>query len=188
MDEEWRKIQGFPDYAVSSHGRVKRIAYTKRYRTTGRVLNSKPGPGGYVMVSLYENGKHCSRSVHSIVCEAFHGPRPSCDHQVAHNDGSRGNNHAHNLRWATREENMDDKRRHGTMPTGDHHHSRINPSRLARGERNGGGGKLTEHDVRAIREDGRLHRVIAEQYGVVKSMVSMIKRRETWKHVQGECK
>lgn len=183
MVEEWRQIPGFPDYAVSSYGRVKRVAATPRYRVTGKLLSTNPAKSGYVMVSIYVNGEHHSRSVHSIVCEAFHGPRPSDDHQVAHSDGVRSNNRADNLRWATRSENMEDQRRHGTLQVGDKHHARINPARLARGENNGGGKKLTADDVMKIREDVRPNRVVASQYGVAKSLVSMIKRREVWKHI-----
>ena len=183
MFEEWRPVVGFPAYAVSSLGRVKRVKATARYRATGKALASKPNANGYIMVSLYEAGQRQSRSVHAIVCEAFHGPCPSSDHQVAHSDGIRNHNQASNLRWALRHENMADKITHGTVVCGDRHFSRTSPERLARGERNGGGGKLTEADVRMIRADSRVHREIASEYRVAKSMVGMIKRREVWKHV-----
>ncbi len=82
---------------------------------------------------------------------------------------------------------MADQKRHGTLRCGDRHHSRLKPECLARGERNGGGGKLTEADVLAIRGDARVHREIAADFGVAKSMVAMIKRNEVWKHVaEGE--
>lgn len=183
MIEEWRVIADFPAYAVSSLGRVKRIAPTARYRVTGKVLNSKPGPGGYIMASLYRDGQHFSRSVHSLVCEAFHGPKPSKVHQAAHADGCSTNNRADNLSWKLPAANIRDKNAHGTMPRGDRHHARRRPAGLARGERNGGGGKLTESWVRAIRADTRINRLIAEDYGVSKSMIAMIKRREAWAHV-----
>ena len=183
MSEEWRTIEAFPAYAVSSLGRVKRIAPTARYRVTGKVLQSKPGPGGYVMVSLYRDTAHNSRSVHSLVCEAFNGSKPSPLHQVAHGDGCSTNNRADNLSWKLPSDNIRDKISHGTMPRGDLHHARQRPGGLARGERNGGGGKLKEDWVRAIRADTRANRLIAEDYGVSKSMIAMIKRREAWAHV-----
>lgn len=181
--EEWRKVPGFPAYSVSNYGRVTRTSPSPRYAVTGKMLGSKSASTGYRFVSLYLDGEQFAQGVHVVVCTAFHGPRPSPDHQATHKDGSRDNNHADNLRWATRQENMADKYIHGTMPLGDNHHSRLRPDRMARGERNGGGGKLTESDVRKIRKDGRLHYVIAKDYGVVKSMVSMIKRGEVWRHV-----
>ena len=184
MIEEWRPVVGFPAYAVSSFGRVKRVSPTPRYRVTGKALNSKPGKNGYIKYSLYRDGEHCPKGAHVIVCEAFHGPKPSPQHHAAHNDGDSTNNRADNVRWALPAENNQDKNRHGTMPRGDRHHSRTNPDGLARGERNGGGGKLTEDQVRAIRADNRINRLVAADFGVSKSMIAMIKRREVWAHVQ----
>lgn len=183
MVEEWRPVAGYPAYAVSSLGRIRRAGATARFKPSNKMLNSKPGPSGYRAVALHADGKQLTTTVHAVVCEAFHGPRPSPDHQAAHYDGVRTNNRADNLRWATRAENMADQERHGTRPRGETHHSRLKPDCLARGERNGGGGKLTESDVIAIRADRRLHREIAADFGIVKSMVSMIKRNEVWKHV-----
>ena len=181
--EEWRPIAGFPHYAVSSLGNVKRVAATPRYAMSGKCLRSEPGPSGYINVSVYDaDGKHHSKGTHVLVCEAFHGPRPSGDHQVAHGDGDRANNRSDNLRWATRAENMGDKNIHGTMPRGDRHPSRTNPERLARGERNGSV-KLTEDAVRQILADQRLNVAIARDFGVSKSTIAMIKRREIWRHV-----
>ena len=42
---------------------------------------------------------------------------------------------------------------------------------------------LTDDDIRAIREDIRLHRVIAKEYGITRSGVTQIKNRTHWKHV-----
>jgi hypothetical protein len=48
-----------------------------------------------------------------------------------------------------------------------------------------GTSKLTEDDVRAIRKSNLTpYRLIAEQYGIDRSMVGKIKRNEFWKHVQ----
>ncbi len=46
--------------------------------------------------------------------------------------------------------------------------------------------KLTEEDVRAIRisrDAGATLRVLAEQYGVDQSCISLIALRKHWKHV-----
>lgn len=53
--------------------------------------------------------------VHRAVALAFLG-EPLSDEQscVAHFDGDPGNNHVSNLRWASYEENWEDRRRHGT--------------------------------------------------------------------------
>lgn len=44
--------------------------------------------------------------------------------------------------------------------------------------------KLTANDVCAIRADTRVQRVIAAEYGVNQTVISGIRRRETWKHVK----
>lgn len=70
------------------------------------------------------------------------------------------------LRWATHQRNMVDKKLDGT-------------NRTERGEKNGRA-KLTSEQVLAIRADKRLNRIIAEEYGVAKGYVSLIKRRVSW--------
>jgi len=44
--------------------------------------------------------------VHQLVCEAFHGPKPSPTHIVLHLDEDPSNNKPENLRWGTRKENQ----------------------------------------------------------------------------------
>lgn len=56
--------------------------------------------------------------VHSLICEIFHGPRPSPSHHAAHICGRRiCVNHRH-IRWATPAENELDKVAHGTSNRG----------------------------------------------------------------------
>ncbi len=59
---------------------------------------------------------------------------------------------------------------------------RNNKARQARGEANGRS-KLTADDVRAIRESGQLHRVIAKRYGVSENAIHCIKTGKSWRHV-----
>jgi DNA invertase Pin-like site-specific DNA recombinase len=54
--------------------------------------------------------------------------------------------------------------------------------RVARGEANGDA-KLKKEQVYAIREDPRAHREIAADYGVSRTQVSRIKKRERWAHL-----
>ncbi len=48
---------------------------------------------------------------------------------------------------------------------------------------NHGGAKLTEKNVRAIREDPRTQLCIAIEYRVSRALVGLIKSRELWSHV-----
>jgi hypothetical protein len=133
--ERWLPVAGFPDYAVSSWGRVKRVSPGMGARA-GRIL--KPGRDryGYPQVQLYRNGKSLMRPVHRLVLETFVGPCPE-GMEARHLDGDKGNPALSNLAWGTRAENREDQRRHGTMPRGDRHWSRTLPHRVARGDRNG---------------------------------------------------
>lgn len=65
---------------------------------------------------------------------------------------------------------------------GDRTH-RLHPERLARGEQHGHA-KLTEADVRAIRNSSELLKVWAERLHVNESLISQIRRRIIWRHVE----
>lgn len=51
--------------------------------------------------------------VHKLVCEAFHGPKPTSGHQVRHLNGDRSDCRAANLAWGTAKENAQDRTAHG---------------------------------------------------------------------------
>lgn len=168
--EEWRVIVRAPEYAVSNLGRVKRIVEDRRGRGVGHILRPGQGPGGYLHFGLSINGQIKTMKAHRLVCEAFHGPPPSPKHVAAHNDGSRDNNTATNVRWATAKENIADKRRHGTHVEGERHFR----------------AKLTAAMVREIRS----HRVRgscnadAKRFGVSRSTISQVRSGAVWGHVK----
>lgn len=109
--EEWREVPGMAPYQASSLGRIRRR----------RILAGRLDEDGYRRVSVSLRGKARGVFVHTMVTLAFHGPRPSPRHEVAHCDGKIANNRETNLRWATQLEQAEDKRRHGTMPLGQRH-------------------------------------------------------------------
>jgi hypothetical protein len=43
--------------------------------------------------------------------------------------------------------------------------------------------KLTEDQVRAIRDDGRSQRAVAKDYGVSGTLICHIRKRIWWKHI-----
>jgi hypothetical protein len=181
--EEWRSIAGFPNYAVSSHGRIMRICGERRLGPNNIILGAgRPSQNGYIMVTLHGPSGYLARPIHYFVCRAFHGQPPSPLHQGAHGDANKLNNHKDNLRWATPKENMADCIAHGDMYSGDRHYTRRTPEKRVWGERNGRA-KLTESDVRLILADTRLHKEIAADFGVCRSNISTIKRREKWKQL-----
>ncbi len=105
--EIWKPIQGYNShYEISSFGRV---------RSSARGLNArllKPGvaSNGYPTVAL---GRKNTRTLHSLVAEAFLGPRPE-GQEVRHIDGNRRNPAAANLCYGTRTQNIYDAIAHGT--------------------------------------------------------------------------
>lgn len=111
--ERWRPVAGFEGaYEVSSHGRVKSLPRTT---TKGGFLTPKIARkrGGYPVVGLVMNGKQSTRSIHSLVAEAFIGERlPGFD--IRHIDGNPLNARVENLAYGSRSENNFDAVRHGT--------------------------------------------------------------------------
>ena len=111
------KVDGFPDYAVGISGAV----YSKRSGAWQR-MSPAPNSKGYLAVSLVKGGgRYKTAAVHRLVCEAFHGARPSPAHQVRHLNGDRGDPRAANLCWGTQAENWVDRRAHGNGCEGEKH-------------------------------------------------------------------
>jgi hypothetical protein len=134
---EWRIIPSFPWLQASSDGRVRwRVSDSDRKRKGTEIKGSKSADG-YIVLQIRKNGRCLKRNCgkHVLVCEAFHGPRPSEHHEAAHWDGVRTNNSESNLRWATPKENAADRKRHGRDNRGNQH----------------GCAKLTTNDVFEIR-------------------------------------
>lgn len=118
QQEEWRPVVGFPDYRVSSEGRV--VSLRKwRGQAGPRLLRTHPNGFGYPVVQLYGcDGTHrnrVARLVHTLVATAFLGPRPE-GMEVCHFDGDPANPRLSNLRYDTPVANARDKVRHGTHP------------------------------------------------------------------------
>ena len=107
--EEWRPIAGFPDYRVSSLGRV--VSYKRKSQP--REIRGGHNQRGYRLVGLYgPSGAFMRRTVHRIVAAAFLGPTPD-GMQLRHLDGDKENNAVNNLAFGTPSENMRDQVVHG---------------------------------------------------------------------------
>lgn len=161
--DEFRDIPGFIGYRINNYGRIQSsFRFGTNVRTdVWRDIKPYLAPSGYLQVTLYRHGKRCLRHIHSLVLQAFVGPRPS-SHQACHGNGIRDDNRLENLRWDTVRNNHLDKHVHGTMPMGDNHH----------------GAKLMDRDVVAIREllsAGVSVRKIMEKYKVTDTWVYQIK-------------
>lgn len=112
---------------------------------------------------------------HRVMCILAHGEPPFEGAEAAHNCG-KGREACLNprhLRWATQEDNNNDKILHGTTLAGDR-----NPQ-----------ARLTWNDVSAIIKRaaaGEKHTTICLDYGVNRSNVSQIVRGVTWRTSDGD--
>lgn len=92
-------IDGFPDYLVTSKGRVLSLKHgkleEKRQFTSGQ---------GYKRIEISKNGNNFKFQVHRLVAQAFI-PNPDNKPQVNHIDENKINNHVSNLEWMTAKEN-----------------------------------------------------------------------------------
>ena len=151
QNEEWRDIPGHEGhYQASSHGRIRSLDRTithsngVRMPLKGKVLKQSTFQAtGYPYVNLGKRERGGPRTVHSLVAEAFIGPRKQ-GMTVCHNDGSRTNNHANNLRYGSYSENNYDIVKHGRNEKKNRTHcprghelfvENIPPSILKRGRR-----------------------------------------------------
>lgn len=175
MTEVWKPVVGFEGlYEVSDLGRVRCHPMARgKGRTPGLVLSpSRIGKRGYLLVHLRRPGKKAKPVyVHTLVLEAFVGPRPSGADACHDPDPNPANCTLSNLRWDTRRGNLADKRGHGTQTRGEAHPV----------------SKLTEADVREmfrLRASGMTQAKIAHRFGVSHSLPHLIFKRKLWSHLE----
>lgn len=175
--EQWLGLVAYPGYEASSHGRVR--SNWKFYRPS--ILAPTPwlldltNTNGYPKVSLrLKSGRYRRCFVHRLVLEAFVGPCPEGMEGCHFPDPNPENCRLHNLRWATHQENSNDRWLNDR-----------DGFRNAIGEGNPKA-KLDASKVKEIflgRRAGRKLASIRHEYGITDSVISKIARRKIWKHV-----
>lgn len=169
-NEEWRPIRDWPDYEVSSRGRVRRCT-TGNGAVLGRVLRLRVTATGYLSVTLSRDGQPGTVKVHRLVLSAFIGTPPTVRHHANHKNFDRKDNRRENLEWVTARRNNE-----YTIAAGRHAH----------GERHGKT-TLAVHQVLAIRalaSSGTALSEVSRRFGVPHSTVSNIHHRRTWAWLQ----
>lgn len=157
-----KQLHGFSLYRFRSDGEVVSL-----HKGSARILSGGVDKDGYrkfVLIDDLGARRYVRRA--SLICTAFHGPRPK-GLEVRHLDGSRDNDAPSNLAWATHKENIADKLAHDTHQ---------------RGVRNGNS-KITEAQARVVKSrllDGRNARQIARDVGVSYATVYNIKYGKVW--------
>jgi hypothetical protein len=179
---EWRVCPQFPWFEVSEYGDV-RVCVATKFRPVGKRVPGSIGSSGYVTYHLPDaEGRFKNTHAYRLVAEAFLGPPPSPDHEVAHRSGSKLSAYWRDLRWSTRLDNHADRMTHGTEPKG----------------RKNGNATLTEEQAlevrRAFREIKKKPKrssrgeliALADKYGITEKNVYMIGDGYTWRHLPDE--
>lgn len=107
--EIWRRVPSVPDYMACSDGRLMRVPYNASMPNGGlRQYGGQPTWGVWNKqegrFQLHYKGKNYK--VAQLVCEAFHGEKPTPESVCMHIDENAANNAATNLAWGTQKENM----------------------------------------------------------------------------------
>lgn len=187
--EVWKPISGWP-YEVSSWGRVRRLEFSKPFYEAGRLLATRcrrGKGGGYPSVWLHRRKPGESKSevraacVHTLVMEAFVGPRPF-GMQVNHKDADKSNNRIENLEYCTPKENAQHAKRLGLLGGG----GKKGPRPQIRGEKNPNSKYSRQQIIQchALRHKGRSYRQIAAETGVTFHYVKKVLCGENWPHVK----
>lgn len=120
-------LPGLSKYQIRADGEVVSL-----WSKEPKILRGGDDKDGYrKFVLIGDDGKRRYVRRASLVCTAFHGPRPD-GMLVRHRDGSRQNDSKENLSWATQSENCQDKLEHGTAQRGTKNGNCITSEEMAR--------------------------------------------------------
>lgn len=161
LNPNWRDIPDYPGYRVSSQGTILSLKSNK-------LLKPLTSRSGHQHVFLYDgHGRSDKIRIHRAVLLVFVGPCPqNCE--CRHLDGNPENNTIENLKWGTKQENVNDRRRHGRMPIP--HESiftKLIPADIPR--------------IRHLKEQGYSSRQVGKMYGTSHTTILQIWRGNRWK-------
>ena len=146
-------------------------------------IGARDRPNGYGRFSIKR-----SRAIlaHRFAWILSNGPIPDGLCVLHRCDNPPCVNPAH-LFLGTQADNNVDCVRKGRNAKGERHGWHTKPDSFARWRGEGNpNAKLTISAVRAIRADQRAERIIAREYGVSKSLIGAVRRREIWREVEQE--
>jgi len=179
---EWRPIPSTAGYQASSDGQIKSPDVTqtllgrggKEYtrERKGRILSPAKHSAGYRKVGVVTlDGRQSQRTVHSLVMEAFEGPRPA-GLWINHKNGDKTDNRIENLEYCTASDNQRHAVATGLAPK----------PPLKRGAEQHKA-RLDEIQVRRVRAYAQLNwptYKIARFFGVGETTIYNILKRKSW--------
>jgi hypothetical protein len=112
--EEWREVPGYPGILACRDGRVHRVS-SEGLKSQG--ARSKPTLGSITSMKVSGGKRYARRYVRwrgwpgnlyvaTLVCLAFHGPKPFSKAVVMHLNDDSIDNRAENLRWGSQRDNL----------------------------------------------------------------------------------
>lgn len=162
--ETFKAVPNVPRYEVSDRGTVRSTT-----RLGVRVAKWTTGDRYPSVCVMFPDGTKKTVRVHTLVLEAFHGPRPLGAVARHKNDDPR-DCCADNLEWGTQKQNIEDKKSNGGYRCGEANHR----------------AKLTDAQVLELRSDSRYRwkpAEYAERFGVSKAAVIDARIGRTSKHL-----
>lgn len=171
--EEWRPIPGYEGYYEASNvGRIKSITHLKKNKQVhhGQMRRYYITNAGYLCVDLYGQQGHKKATVHSLIALTYLGNPPN-SYEVNHRDGNKLNNNINNLEYVTRSQNV----KHAIS------HKLFKPN-IPKGSKHGMA-KLTESQVRAIRQSILPYHLLAIQYNISRSTIERVREHKGWLHI-----
>jgi hypothetical protein len=167
-NEQWRPVVDWGDrYSISSMGRFWLIK-------SQRMAIPKKNDRGYLIISMWRDGKTKCVSIHRLMAIAFI-PNPEGKKTVNHKNGIKTDNRIENLEWMTHTEQQ--RHKIGILHKGC--------------GATGGGNKLTADQVLEIRAARAAKKTrwdntyskLAQKYGVGWRAIYEIATRRSWKYV-----
>ena len=158
------KVAGFPNYEVTSSGRVYNIKLNK-------AVTIHTTANGYKYVVLTNNGSRKNLLLHRLVAQHFVPGKSAKNNKAIFKDHNKSNCKASNIKWGTHQEACK------TGATGNHGNNR-------KGESNPRS-KLTEADVIKIRrmKHNWSNVELAKRFNVTPVAIYWVRKNRSWTHV-----